>query len=178
MSFENFTIPILTVNQYLWYTMLEIEPDLDIPYGTTIPFFPLSDSAGGYAWSENEPYIIYDRMLRISGRAFYPIKKDHFLYAVKGQDIASLQWASAIQYILDRQDDVAQDINAWNRDPSKWFPETGKVRPDNVYFHHLRVFQTERTSPRDWSIQNNYITEFVVEAEYHFTDSVEDYLSS
>jgi hypothetical protein len=74
----------------------------------------------------------------------------------------------ALQYILDRQDDAAQDINSWN---------SAQATPSNVYFHHMRVFQTGTSTARDFSNRPFYITEFVVEAEYHFTDSIESILA-
>ena len=171
MTFSQFTVPVLTVNGYLWDTMKRIDPTLSSPrkYGTTIPFFPMSDSTSGTKSWENKTYAIYDRMFRQSSSAFYPIKKEHILYAIKGKEETTFEWASAIQYILDRQDDAAQDINDWNR---------SQETPANVYFHHLRVFQTESSVSRDFSNRPYYITQFIVEAEYHFTDSVEQILTN
>jgi hypothetical protein len=130
----------------------------------------MSDSASGTKSWETKPYVIYDRMLRMTKSPFYPIKKEHILYAVKGKEESTLEWGMAIQYILDRQDDAAQDINDWNR---------SQETPANVYFHSLRVFQTSDMGSvtRDFSNRPFYITEFIVEAEYHFTDSIESFLS-
>jgi hypothetical protein len=170
--------PAITVNQYLWYTLLEISPDLDLDYGDVIPFFPIADYGSGFSWAEQgKPYVLYDRMLRMGYNQFYPSKRDHFIYAIKGQDNDLIAWASAIQYILDRQDDAAQDINEWNANPSKWFPSTGKTQADPFYFHKLKVYQTETDQPRDWSVKNTYVTEFIVEACYHTYWSIDDLLA-
>ena len=170
--------PAITVNQYLWSTLLEIEPDLDLDYGTVIPFFPIADYGSGFSWAEQgKPYVLYDRIMRTKYNSFYPIKRDHFLYAIKGQDSDLMAWSMAIQYILDRQDDAAQDINRWNADPTSWLPEFQKTQPDPFYFHYLKVYQTGSDEPRDWSVKNNYISEFVVEACYHQYWSIDDLLN-
>lgn len=174
MSLSDLSTPVLAVNGYLWSTMKQIEPTFQKKYGTKIPFFPISDAASGMKTWENKPYIIYDRMLRVSKSPFYPIKYEHFLYYLKGNEQQTLEWGNAIQMILDREDDAAYDINEWNRQQ----PETL-----DVYFHNARVLQTDRGdmgSPsltRDFSTQPHYITQFVVEVCYHFTKSLEDYLS-
>lgn len=168
MTFANFTLPAITINGYLWSVMKQIEPTFQKQYGTKIPFFPMSDSATGTKSWENKTYVIYDRMLRVTGSPFYPIKKEHLLYAIKGKEEQTLEWGMALQYILDRQDDAAQDINDWNRQ---------QETPSNVYFHSLRVFQTGESRTRDFSNRPFYITEFIVEAEYHLTDSIESFLS-
>jgi hypothetical protein len=170
MKFSDFTLPALTVNGYLWNTMKQFDPTLGQTknYGQKIPFFPISDAASGTKSWENKTYVIYDRILRSTGKPFYPVKREHILYSLKGKEENILEWGAAIQYILDRMDDAAQDINDWNRNQEV---------PANVYFHHLRVFQTEGTKSRDFSNRPYYIAQFVVEAEYHFTDKIENYLS-
>lgn len=175
MTLSNFSVPAVTINGYLWDTIKQLEPTFQKKYGQKIPFFPTSDAASGTKAWENKVYVIYDRMLRTTGSPFYPIKKEHILYHLKGKEVESMEWGVAIQYILDRQDDAAQDINDWNRSQDV---------PANIYFHSLRVFQTdggEMGTPlttRDFSTRPYYITRFIVEAEYHFTDSIESILSS
>lgn len=168
MSLSNLVVPTTVINNYLWDTMKSIEPSFATIYGSTVPFFPLGDSASGDASWTNKTYVLYDRMLRVTGSPFYPIKRDHIIYAVKGTDIASLQWSAALQYILDRQDDAAQDINDWNR---------SQATPSKIYFHEMRIFQADRSTARDWSSRSYYITEFVIDAKYHMTESLEDILS-
>lgn len=174
MSFSNFTVPILTVNGYLWDTMKQIEPTFQKKYGNKIPFFPISDSASGTKSWESKPYIIYDRMIRRSAGPFYPIKNEHVIYFLKAKENETLEWSAAIQYILDRMDDAAQDINEWNR---------SQPTPANVYFHNVKVFQTdsgEMGTPlesRDFSVRPFYVSRFIIDVNYHFTDSIESILS-
>lgn len=173
MSLSQFSLPALTINGYLWDTMKQIEPKFVKAY-PKMPFFPISDAAAGTASWEKKTYVIYDRMMRITRKPFYPIKKDHLIYHVKGKEVDTLEWGMAIQYILDRMDDAAQDINDWNR---------AQAEPANVYFHHLRVYQTDAgdmgtpTGTRDFSVRPFYISSFIVDAEYHFTDSIESILA-
>lgn len=175
MTFAIFTLPVLTINGYLWDTMKQIDPSFEKKYDGQMPFYPISDSASGAESWDSKPYVIYDRMLRRSKNPFYPVKNDHILYYVKGKEIDTLEWGMAIQYILDRMDDAAQDINEWNRQ---------QATPAGVYFHNLRVYQTDSgamgspSDTRDFSTRPFYITRFIVDAEYHLTDSIESFLSS
>lgn len=175
MSLSDLTLPVLTVNGYLWHTLKQIEPTFAKKYGNKVPFFPMSDSASGTKSWETNTYVIYDRMMRIRrSQPFYPIKTDHILYYVKGKEEQTMEWGMAIQYILDRMDDAAQDINEWNRNQDN---------PANVYFHHVRVHQSDSgdmgspSTTRDFSVRPFYITRFTVETEYHFTDSIESILA-
>mgnify|MGYP003332016327 CR=1 FL=1 len=167
-AFSVFTLPVITINNYLWSVMKEVDSSLEKTYKSQTPFFPISDSATGTKSWENKPYFIYDRILKMTGSPFYPIKKEHILYALKANDINTLEWGMALQYILDRMDDAAQDINEWNRSQNS---------QTSVYFHHLRVFQNSESNIRDFSNRPYYITQFIVEAEYHFTDSIESILA-
>lgn len=168
MTFSDFTLPAITINGYVWNVMKQIEPTFNKQYGQTIPFFPVSDAKSGTKSWENKPYVIYNRIIKNRDRAFYPIKREHLLYAVKGTVKDSIEWSMAIQYILDRMDDAAQDINDWNR---------SQTTPANIYFHHLRVFQSQGTENREFSSRPYSIAQFTIEAEYHFTNSIESFLS-
>ena len=174
MSFSQFSLPVLTINGYLWDTMKQIDPSFQKKYGTKIPFFPISDSASGTKSWDSKPYIIYDRMLRRSSGPFYPIKNEHILYYLKAKEEGILEWTMAIQYILDRMDDAAQDINNWNKSQGVC---------SNVYFHNVKVHQTDSGqmgSPlesRDFSVRPFYISKFIIDVNYHFTDSIEEILS-
>lgn len=176
MSLQDLGVAPLAVNNYFWYTMQQIEPTLSSKYKTTVPIFPLGDSAAGKKMWENKTYMIYDRMFKLGMGPFYPKKKEQILYYVKGNETDSLLWGSAIQLILDREDDAGKDINQWIR-------ENGGNQEYPVYFHYLRVYQTESSissaseMKRDFSSRPYYVTEFVVDMCYHYTKSFEDYLT-
>lgn len=167
MSFSNFTLPATIINGYLWDTMKSIDPNISKGYRNQIPFFPISDSSSGAKSWENRAYFIYDRMIKMSSKSFYPIKQEHLLYYLKGNEIQTLEWGMALQQILDRGDDAAQDINNWN---------SKQENIGNVYFHSLCVNQasggdmSSSASTRDFSVRPHYITQFIVAAEYHFNN--------
>jgi hypothetical protein len=162
---------MLVINGYLWDTMKKIDSGLAAPYKGIMPFFPLSDAASGTESWEDKAYVIYDRMMQLSRGPFYPVKSENILYSVKGNEEQTIQWSLAIQIIVDRMDDAAQDANEWNRK---------QASPEHVYFHHLKAFQILRrpTEARDFSNRPYYISQLMVEAEYHFTDSLEDLITS
>ena len=167
MSFSNFTLPSTIVNGYLWHTMKEIDSTVSKGYGNKIPFFPISDAASGTKSWENKAYFVYDRIIKMQPKPFYPVKQEHLLYYLKGNEVQTIEWGMALQQILDRGDDAAQDINEWNRNQ----PEIG-----NVYFHSLCVMQntngdmSSAVSTRDFSVRPHYITQFIVAAQYHFNN--------
>ena len=135
MSLSDLGVAPLAVNGYLWDTLKAIEPTFDAAYGQKTPIFPLGDSASGSKSWGNKTYIVYDRMFKLGYGAFYPKKSEQILYYVKGNETDSLLWGSAIQIILDREDDAGKDINQWIRD-------NGGNEEYPVYFHYIRVNQT------------------------------------
>jgi hypothetical protein len=167
MSFSNFTLPATIVNGYLWDTMKQIDPTVSKGYGNKIPFFPLSDAASGTKSWESKAYFIYDRIIKMQPKPFYPVKQEHLLYYLKGNEEKTIEWGMALQQILDRGDDAAQDINDWN---------SKQTTPGNVYFHSLCVEQTtfgdmsSAASVRDFSVRPYYITQFIVAVQYHFNN--------
>jgi hypothetical protein len=177
MSLDMLGVAPIAVNKYFWDTMKVIEPSLSQSknYGQTVPIFPLSDSASGKKTWENKTYIIYDRMFTKMKDPFYPVKCEEIRYNLKAKEKDTLIWGSAIQIILDRSDDAAKDINSWIRNNGG-----NEVYP--VFFHKLRVYQTSSSlatqgeNIRDFSIRPYYVSEFIIDMEYHYTTSLEDYL--
>lgn len=177
MSLEHFGVAPIVVNKYLWDTMKTIQPNLSSSskYGSTIPIFPLGDSASGKKSWENKTYMVYDRMFTKMRDPFYPIKCEEIRYFLKAKEKDTFVWGSAIQAILDRSDDAGKDINNWIRN-------NGGSQEYPLFFHKLRVYQvssslaTEKENLRDFSVRPFYVTEFIIDMEYHYTKSLEDYL--
>jgi hypothetical protein len=167
MSFSDFTLPATIVNGYLWDTMKEIDPSVAKGYGNKIPFFPITDAASGTKSWENKAYFIYDRIIKMSKKPFYPIKQEHMLYYLKGNEEKTIEWGMALHQILDRGDDAAQDINNWN---------SKQENVGNVYFHSLCVDQintgdmSSSMLTRDFSTRPYTVTQFIVVAQYHFNN--------
>ena len=141
--------------------MKGIESKLAPLYKGIVPFFPNVDSLSGTAPWESNAYVIYDRTFRTAISPLYVIKRESIIYSIRGTTDQTIKWSRAIQKILDRQDDAAQDINAWNRT---------QTIPDGVYFHHVRVSQNGSSIPRTFSTQPLNVVELIVDVEYHFTD--------
>ena len=72
-----------------------------------------------------------------------------------------------VEYLKKMRSKTKKKVE-WNRNQNS---------QTNVYFHHLRVFQNSESNIRDFSNRPYYITQFIVEAEYHFTDSIESILA-
>ena len=177
MSLSSFGVAPIAVNNYLWSVMKLIEPTLTQSKndGTTIPFFPLSDSNSGKKSWEAKSYFIYDRMFKVMKDPFYPIKCEEIRYNLKAKAQDTFIWGSAVQQILDRQDDAGKDVNNWIR-------SNGGNAVYPVYFHSLRVFQvnssltSDSSNQRDFTTRPYYLTEFIVDMKYHYTKSLEEYL--
>ena len=157
-------VPAVPINRYLWSKIAELDPDFVLGYNGVQPFFPLGESAsGGTPWEEL-PTFVYDRMMVINPNPFYPIKKEQIHYALKANPSDSMALGSAVQYILDGMDDVAQDINAYNKD-----------RDYGIFFHHVRVFQTSTQvsssgAQRNYTTNQYYVSKFIIETEYHYNE--------
>lgn len=161
MSFDQLANPAVAVNGYVWESMKAMEPTLAPIYKNIIPFFPNTDQFSGTAPWENNAYVIYDRTFRTAKGPFHPVKRESIIYSIRGTTAQTTDWSMAIFKILDRQDDAAQDINAWNRRQST---------QNGVYLHHVRVSQNGASIPRTFSTQPLNVVELFVDIEYHFTD--------
>ena len=157
--------PVMVINGYLWDKFKEIDPGLDTyPY---MPIFPMSDAQANNSMWDNKPYLIFNRMFQRPDNPFYPIKRDVYHYGLKASAVMTLEWSAAMQAILDRQDDAARDINAWN----------AAHGAEPVYFHNLRVYQMEQGGQRDYTNRPTFITDIIVKAEYHITKSLSEIIS-
>jgi hypothetical protein len=166
-----FIVPAVVVNNYLWDMMRILDPTAD-RYEGVVPFFPLGDSAAGAAEWNNKPYFVYDRMYVVNKSPFYPTKKEQIHYALKGNESEVLVWGSALQFILDREDDAGKDINEWIRN-------NGGNEAYPIFFHHARIYQTKSAvstagAQRDFSINQHYVSTFHIEIEYHHTTTFDE----
>lgn len=188
--------PIHVVNDYLWdgikgemlktlddptvseqhktamkkrYSIVEIpgsNPKEYTIYGGVRPIFPVNDSVSGDAKWINRPYLVFTEAFRVS-HGLHVTKKATFIYSLKANIDDHLGWASALQAILDRQDDAAADVNEYNlalmSDPN---PEVRKTYCP-VVFHSFRVYQNEPAKPSGAISSPAVTSTFMVVAEYH-----------
>ena len=158
------TIPPLVLNQYLW-AKLKAETSIDTKgYRTTVPFFPVFDSTSKQASWENRVYVVWDVMARFQQSPFYPIRREHVLYSVRGPVDKVMLWRDFIIKELDRSDDAGKDVNAW----------AGLNTTTKVFFHDIRSYQSEfnrDATRRAFSGTNPYYaSEIIVDYRFHIND--------
>lgn len=161
-SLADLDVAPVYVNNYLWAVMQKIDPSLTAKYNGVVPFFPLGETAGGNAAWDDKATVVYDRLFTFKKSPFYPIKTEEVHYAVKGTEEEVLLWGSAIQLVLDRMDDAAQDLNDYVR---RNYPNAC------IKFNHLKVFMPSSAvstagAQRDFSSRQFYVSKFFVSMEY------------
>jgi hypothetical protein len=155
--------PIHVVNRYLWDELKKRMSPTEITkynYGNIMPIFPVNDSTSGDAKWINRPYFVYTQAFRVT-HGLHVLKKATFVYSLKSNVNDFMGWASALQDILDRQDDAAADINEYN-----WSLGNGSLYCP-VIFHSFRVYQNEPAKPSSSVSTPSVSATFMVVAEYH-----------
>lgn len=116
-----------------------------------------------------DPIIIqYEKLARFRPNAFYRHKREQVVYYVYSTSLEKvLNSTRVIIEALDREDVAAQEINSWS---SANKADLGNI---NVYFHNVRVYQTDET--RDISNPNSarmvHVNKIIIEYDYHTTGS-------
>jgi hypothetical protein len=121
----------------------------------TFPFFPTSPtdiSALTERFEANDKFAVYDRMLKMRRSPFPHIKCEqmlYYFYATGPNPIPFIiELTQQIQDLLDREDESAEEINAWIKQKQK---SSNPLRNDNgeilphVYFHKFKVYQLQET---------------------------------
>lgn len=124
-----------------------VPQDFDIANGLTI-----NDLTEGGRFGFQGQLGIYDRMFKMRRKAFPHIKDEqllYYFYATREQSVPSLMFMTqAIQDLLDRGDESAQDLNNWVA--QNMLNANGVYVADGqeflpVYFHDIKIFQLEET---------------------------------
>lgn len=122
--------------------------------------------------------IIYDRLITYRPSTFYPHKREQLVYYLYSTNLANVNNAyTVIADLLDREDDSAQDINAWMNStnlvmpPSLWTdPAIPEYYPKNVKFWNTKVYVAQES--RDLidfaSARTMYINKLIIEYDYNF----------
>jgi hypothetical protein len=152
------------INNYVW-DKLKASTVSTYGYGNRFPFFPVFDNTSTAATWENKVYVVYDEMARFQINPFYPIKREHLLYSLRGPMDKILDWRTFIVHELDRGDDAGKDINDW----------AGLNDFDTkVFLHDVRVHQLEfnRDAARRAATSNTpyYAAELIIDYRYHISD--------
>lgn len=150
--------PIWVVNDYLWDALKTASPKLAAMWPDKTPFFPINESTAGNTQWQGKPYFIYNQAFRIE-HSFYEIKKATFVYSMRATPSQTIPLSSALQKIMDRDDDTAKDVNDFNL----------LLGADScpVYFHSFNLYQNEPAKPRDGSVEPFVVSNFMVVVKYH-----------
>lgn len=125
-----------------------VPQDFDVANNLTID--SLTEGTGRFSFQGQ--LGIYDRMFKMRRKAFPHIKDEqllYYFYATREQSVPSLMFMTqAIQDLLDRGDESAQDLNSWiagNLLNANGLYEVDEIEFLPVYFHDIKIFQLEET---------------------------------
>jgi hypothetical protein len=95
-------------------------------------------------------FAVYDRMFKMRRKAFPHIKDEqllYYFYKMQSDPEALIFATQAVQDLLDRGDESAQDLNKWIMDSPDYNPVTGLYKEEflPVYFHDIKIYQLEET---------------------------------
>jgi hypothetical protein len=118
-------------------------------------FFPTAPT-DLQALTENFPdasadvFAVYDRMFKMRRRAFPHIKDEqllYYFYKMHSDSEALIFATQAVQDLLDRGDESAEDLNNWIMSSPDYNPATGLYKGEflPVYFHDIKIYQLEET---------------------------------
>lgn len=120
-----------------------------------------------------EPLVMqYDRMVGFRPTVFYPHKREQVLYYVYSTNLSNvINATTVISQLLDREDAAAQDLNSWAARNIQ-YAEDGTIIPHNVFFHNIKVHQTDEAADVMSSISSRTIhaAKLIVEYDYHAKD--------
>lgn len=144
--------PPTFINAYLQSVLVN-----DPRFGYTLPFFPASPTAiqdltATFPDAVNNVFAVYDRMLKMRRSPFPHIKSEqtlYYFYKTAGDPEQLIETTQAVQDLLDREDESAEELNNWIASlPNGATPKTKIINGTEFflpYFHRLRIYQLEET---------------------------------
>lgn len=136
--------PVLWINAYLQEKLEGLGFD-------TVPFFPTTPSTINDVTEYFPPggvMCTYDRLLRMRKNAFPHIKCEELLYyfyaTAENSIINMVKITEKVNRLLDREDESAEELNAWCKQKGSILVEGENVEP-NFVFHSFKVFQLQET---------------------------------
>jgi hypothetical protein len=146
--------PPVIINEYI---ASKISQKLSDRYRGSLKFFPtrptsLDTLIKSNPGQTNDVYVVYDRMFRVRRSAFPHIKQEqliYYLYKMNGDPESLIETVQVIYDLLDREDESAQEINAWisSKVNSSGMLVFGSGRGQKifkpVFFHKFKVLQLE-----------------------------------
>lgn len=179
------TYPPVLINEYLAERVLQIIPDAY--FGNAMRFFPtlptdINSITEGFPEASNDVFAVYDRMFKLRRSKFPHIKNEqllYYFYKTNQNPEALFETTQVVADLLDREDESAEEINAWVRskviDGVITFGTGALARQFNpVYFHSTRVFQLEETRDIiDFGTARTYAgNKVIIDYTYHIPKDV------
>jgi hypothetical protein len=164
--------PMLWINGYL-------QEKLGVGLKIGVPFFPPSPNTIDdltETWivinDENLPYkgvkCTFDRLIRMRKSPFPHIKSEQLLYyffaTQEGVTNSMIAVTETVLRLMDREDETAEEINAWARAKGEIAGHTPKF-----YFHRFKVYQLQETRDIiDFGTARTYGgNKIIIDFEYH-----------
>jgi len=196
--------PEQIVNRYVWEQFKTYAPNFYSLYAPTsggpeiIPFFPApASNVPSEMIESNKPYIVFDKFTRVRsaastayrGGGLHSIKTDQMRYTIVGGEYganygainryaSTIELSSLIFRILDREDDVARDINEFAKTIPNYLTnpqETESQKKVNdmyrYYFHNFQVYQSGFTDTQmdvDNFMEYNPSRDLIIRYDYHY----------
>jgi hypothetical protein len=177
----NIAYPPVIINEYLAEKVLDILPDR---FSGAFRFFPtlptdINALTESFPEAANDVFAVYDRMLKMRRQPFPHIKCEqllYYFYKMAGDPEALIETTQVVADLLDRNDESAQEINAWIA--SKINPATGLITFGNgllakdfkpVMFHTIKVYQLQETRDIiDFGTARTYAgNKIIIDYDYH-----------
>lgn len=172
------THPPTLINHYLAEKLPLALPDR---FSGPMKFFPtqpvdINSLSESFPESGKEVFSIYDRMFRMRKTAYPHIKYEqlvYYFYKMSGDIEALLESIQVAYDLLDREDESAEDLNAWiSSKVVKGVITIGDKDFKPVYFHSLKVYQLQETKDViNFNTTRSYTGgKFILDYEYHTQD--------
>lgn len=170
------THPPTLINRYLQEKVLQ-----DDRFGFTIPFMPTMPTdiealTSLFPDAANNVFAVYDRMFKYRRTPFPHIKCEqllYYFYKTAGDPVKLLKTTQKIHDLLDREDESAQELNAWIATKAV----NGVITIDGedfkpVFFHNLKVYQLEETRDIvDFGTARTFAgNKVIIDYDYHTKD--------
>ncbi len=127
------------------------------PTDGKMKFFPASPTdiealTETFPSTAGEVFAVFDRMLKMRKGPFPHIKSEqllYYFYKMAGDPVDLIEATQVVQDLLDREDESAQELNAWIKTlPNGTAPNTKSISGQDFllpFFHKIRIYQLEET---------------------------------
>jgi hypothetical protein len=143
--------PPVLINNYLAERVSQSMPDR---FSTGFRFFPTSPTdinalTESFPEAANNVFAVYDRMFRMRKSPMPHTKTEqllYYFYKMAGDPEALIETTQLVFDLLDREDESAEEINAWIRSKTINGVVTFDGKEfDPTVFHNFKIYQLQET---------------------------------